>query len=57
MDKVEIIDGLQVLNTYDRMSINEKVVDALEDTIDDYYDLMKNPQENQLDISPLDYFQ
>lgn len=57
MDKIEIIEGLQVLSTYDRMSIDEKVVDAMEETIDDYYDLMKNPQENQLDISPIDYYQ
>ncbi|MDP3380186.1 MAG: hypothetical protein Q8S84_01180 [bacterium] len=57
MDKIEIIDNLQVINTYDKMSISENVNHVLEDTIDYYYDLIGNPKDIQLDISPIDYYQ
>ncbi|MDD2871327.1 MAG: hypothetical protein PHS49_05020 [Candidatus Gracilibacteria bacterium] len=56
MDKVDIIGGLQVLNTTDGMGIHERVNNALEDTITDYYSVLEIGGDS-LNISPIEYFQ
>lgn len=56
MDKVDIIGWLQVMNTTDWMQIHERVNNAMENLIQDYYQIIETSNDS-LDISPLDYYQ